>query len=129
EGIMADVRFALRQLIKSPGFTITAVLTLALGFEATTAIFTLVQQVMLQSLPVNRPDQLWRIGDQPHCCDWAGYSQDSDGEAGSWSLFSWEAYRQFRANTPGFQDLAALQAGNMPLVVQRSSPSGPPDTA
>jgi predicted permease len=129
QSLLQDVRYALRQLGKSPGFTLTAVLTLALGIGATTAIFTLVQQVMLQSLPVARPDQLWRIGDQPHCCDWGGYSQDSDGEAGNWSLFSWEAYKLFRANTPGFQDLAALQAGNMPLVVQRSSSSGPPDTA
>jgi hypothetical protein len=110
EHLLYDVRYALRQLRKSPGFTLTAVLTLALGFVETTAIFTLVQQVMLQSLPVARPDQLWRIGDQPHCCDWGGYSQDSDGESGNWSLFSWEAYKLFRANTPGFQDLAALQA-------------------
>lgn len=129
EGIVADVRFALRQLIKSPGFTITAVLTLALGIGATTAIFTLVQQVMLQSLPVTSPDQLWRIGDEPHCCDWTGYSQDSDDEPGNWTLFSWEAYRQFRANTPGFQDLAALQSGSMPLRVLRPGSSGPPDTA
>ena len=129
ENLLRDSRYALRQLRKSPGFTLTAVLTLALGIGATTAIFTLVQQVMLQSLPVARPDQLWRIGDQPHCCDWGGYSQDSDGEAGNWSLFSWEAYKLFRANTPGFQDLAALQAGNMPLGVQRSGSSGPPDTA
>jgi len=129
ESLLQDVRYALRQLGKSPGFTLTAVLTLALGIGATTAIFTLVQQVMLQSLPVARPDELWRIGDQPHCCDWGGYSQGSDDEAGNWSLFSWEAYKLFRANTPGFQDLAALQAGNMPLAVQRSSSSGPPDTA
>jgi putative ABC transport system permease protein len=129
ESLLQDVRYALRQLRKSPGFTLTAVLTLALGIGATTAIFTLVQQVMLQSLLVNRPDQLWRIGDQPHCCDWGGYSQDSDGEAGNWSLFSWEAYKLFRANTPGFQDLAALQAGNMPLGVRPSGSSGPPDKA
>ncbi len=129
ESLLQDVRYVLRRLRKSPGFTLTAVMTLALGIGATTAIFTLVKQVMLQSLPVARPDQLWRIGDQPHCCDWGGYSQDSDGEAGNWSLFSWEAYKLFRANTPGFQDLAALQAGNMPLGVQRSGSSEPPDTA
>src|SRR5580692_7935440 len=128
ESLLQDVRYALRRLGKSPGFTLTAVLTLALGIGATTAIFTLVQQVMLQSLPVSSPDQLWRIGDQPHCCDWGGYSQDSDDEAGNWSLFSWEAYRQFRANTPGFQDLAALQAGSIPLAVRRSGASGPLDT-
>ena len=129
ESLLQDVRYALRQLRKAPGFTLTAVLTLALGIGATTAIFTLVQQVMLQSLPVTRPDQLWRIGDQPHCCNWAGYSQDSDGEPGDWSLFPWEAYKLFRANTPGFQDLAALQAGSMPLAVRRAGSSGPPDTA
>jgi hypothetical protein len=65
ESLLRDVRYALRQLRKAPGFTLTVVLTLALGIGATTAIFTLVQQVMLQSLPVNRPDELWRIGDQP----------------------------------------------------------------
>jgi putative ABC transport system permease protein len=127
--IAGDVRIAFRQLRKSPGFTMTAVLTLALGIGATTAIFTFVQQVMLRSLAVNRPDQLWRIGDQPRCCNWGGYSQDGDGEPADWSLFSWETYKLFRANTPGFENLAALQAGNAALGVRRAGASGPPETA
>ena len=129
ESLLQDVRYTLRQLRKAPGFTLTAVLTLALGIGATTAIFTLVQQVMLQSLPVARPDQLWRIGDQPHCCQWEGYSQNSEGELSDWSLFPWEAYKLFRADATGFQDLAALQAGNMPLAVHHAGSSGPLDTA
>ena len=128
--MLADFRYALRQLRKSPGFTLTAVLTLALGIGATTAIFTLVQQVMLQSLPVTRPEQLWRIGDQPRCCNWDGYSQDGDAndEPNDWSLFPWQAYKLFRANTPGFQDLAALQAGNAALGLQRAGSQAPPET-
>ena len=125
----ADFRHAFRQLRKSPGFTLTVVMTLALGIGATTAIFTLVEQVMLQSLPVTRPDQLWRIGDQARCCNWGGYSQDGDGEPGDWSLFSWEAYKLFRANTPGFEDLAAMQPGNASLGVSHAGSSGPPETA
>jgi predicted permease len=129
ESLLQDVRYALRQLRKAPGFTLTAVLTLALGIGATTAIFTLVQQVMLQSLPVSRPDQLWRIGDQPRCCNWDGYSQNGDDEPSDWSLFPWEAYQLFRANTAEFQDLAALQADNLSLVVRRAGFLGPPDRA
>ena len=131
ELLLQDVRYALRQLVKAPGFTLTAVLTLALGIGATAAIFTLVQQVMLQSLPVSKPDELWRIGDQARCCNWNGYSQDGDDndEPNDWSLFPWEAYRLFRANTPGFEDLAAMQAGNMRLSIRHAGLLGPPETA
>ena len=130
ESLLQDVRYAIRQLRNAPGFTLTAVLTLALGVGATTAIFTLVEQVMLQSLPVTRPDQLWRVGDRPHCCDWAGYSEDHDDDApGDWNLFPYEAYKLFRANTTGFQELAALQAGNQPLAVRRAGSAGLPETA
>src|SRR6476620_11467963 len=122
---MADLRQALRQLRNAPGFTATAVITLALGIGATTAIFTLVHQVMLKSLPVSRPKELWRIGDKIRCCNWGGYTQGDDGE---FSLFSWEMYKHFRAHTPEFLDLTALQAGNAPLAVRRAGSAAPADT-
>ena len=122
---MADFREALRQLRNAPGFATTAVITLALGIGATTAIFTLVHQVMLKSLPVTNPEELWRIGDKIRCCNWGGYTQGSDGE---FSLFSWEAYQNFRAHTPEFVNLAALQAGNAQLGVRREGARTQADT-
>ncbi len=123
--MLADLRDALRRLRKAPGFTTTAVVTLALGIGATTAIFSLVQQVMLKSLPVTKPEELWRIGDKVRCCNWGGFIQ---GEDGDFSLFSWEAYKSFRAHTPEFTDLAALQAGNAPLGVRKAGSQSPVDT-
>src|SRR5437868_14473665 len=123
--MLTDLRDAVRQLRKAPGFTTTALITLALGIGATTAIFTLVHQVMLKSLPVTRPDELWRIGDKVRCCNWGGYTQGDDGD---FSLFSWEAYKNFRGHTPEFTDLAALQAGNAPLGVRRAGSQAPVDT-
>jgi putative ABC transport system permease protein len=123
--MLADLRDALRQLRKAPGFTATAVITLALGIGATTAIFTLVHKVMLKSLPVTKPEELWRIGDKTRCCNWGGYNQ---GEDGDFSLFSWEMYKHFRAHTPEFVDLAALQAGNTALGVRRAGSQAPVDT-
>jgi putative ABC transport system permease protein len=123
--MLADLRDALRQLQKVPGFTITAVITLALGIGATTAIFTLVHQVMLKSLPVTKPEELWRIGDKLRCCNWGGYTQ---GEDGDFSLFSWEMYKNFRLRTPEFTDLAALQAGNAALGVRRAGSQAQVDT-
>ena len=57
-----DLAFAIRRLAQSPGFTVTCVLTLALGIGATTAMFTLIQQVLLQPLPVQRPAELYPPG-------------------------------------------------------------------
>lgn len=122
---MTDLRDALRQLRNAPGFTATAVITLALGIGATTAIFTLVHQVLLKSLPVTRPEELWRIGDKIRCCNWGGYTQGSDGD---FSLFSWEAYKNFRAHSPEFSDLAALQAGNAQLAVRKAGSRAQADT-
>ncbi len=123
--MVADLRDAARQLRKAPGFTATALITLGLGIGATTAIFTLVHQVMLKSLPVARPEELWVIGDKVRCCNWGGYTQGDDGD---FSLFSWEAYKYFREHTPEFAELAALQAGNAPLGVRRAGSRAPAET-
>src|SRR5215469_5677630 len=123
--MLADLRDSVRQLGKAPGFTVTALITLALGIGATTAIFTLVHQVMLKSLPVTKPGELWRIGDKDRCCDWGGYTQ---GDEGNFTLFSWEAFQNFRSRTPEFTDLAALQAGSTSLGVRRAGSQAPVDT-
>jgi predicted permease len=123
--MLADLRDAGRQLRKAPGFTATALITLALGIGATTAIFTLVHQVMLKSLPVTKPSELWRIGDKDRCCNWGGFVQGDDGD---FALFPWEAYRNFHEHTPEFADLAALQAGNANLGVRRAGSQAPVDT-
>src|SRR5579863_7229143 len=121
--ILQDLRYALRQLRNSPGFTLTAVLTLALGIGATTAIFTLVQAVLLKSLPVTHPDQLWRIGKKVHCCNWGGYTQWEE-----FSLFNNELYHRFRDNTPAFEELAAFQGGNTGLGVRRAGSTQPAES-
>ena len=126
-----DLRYGLRMLRKSPGFTAAAILALALGIGATTAIFTLIQQVMLRPLAVAQPDQLWRVGDSDGCCFSNGYTQgDSDSPQNNWDFFSWEAYKHFRANTPAFENLAAFQVGeaNAYLAVRRTGSSTPVET-
>lgn len=113
--MLADLKFAWRQLLKSPGFTLTAVLTLALGIGATTAIFTLVHAVLLKSLPVTKPEELYRVGDKVHCCAWFGFTQSEE-----FSIFSHDLYKQFRDHTPAFVDLAAFSGGTPTLNVRRT---------
>src|SRR6185369_6091607 len=90
-------------------------LTLALGIGATTAIFTLVHAVLLKSLPVSNPDQLYRLGNNPRCCMEGGYNQGQE-----FSIVSYELYKHFRDNTKGFEELAAFQAGQARLGVRRA---------
>jgi putative ABC transport system permease protein len=108
---LVSMKYALRRLKTSPGFAASAVVTLALGVGATAAIFSLIQQVMLRSLAVAKPEQLWRIGDAATCCYSNGYTQSNHAAENDWSLFSWETYQRFRADTAAFEQLAAFQVG------------------
>src|ERR1700742_2819942 len=96
---LEHIRYALRQFGKAPGFTTTAVLTLALGIGATTSIFTLVHAVLLKSLPVSKPEDLYRLGKEARCCYQGGYSQDKE-----FSLVSYDLYKYLRDNTRGFSE-------------------------
>ncbi len=114
---MNDIRFAIRQLRKSPVFMCTVVLTLALGIGANTAIFTLVHAVLLKSLPVADPKSLWRIGDTDNCCVNGGFVSRS----GDFDIFSYDLYRQFQQAAPEFEQLAAMQSGSNRMNVRRGS--------
>src|SRR5947209_10777175 len=116
-----DIRYAFRQLRNSPGFTITALLTLAIGIGANTAIFTLVHGVLLKSLPVSNPSQLYKLGDEYNCCV-EGDLQDN------WSMFAYDFYEYARDHTSAFEQLAAAQTTRPDLTVRRASSNAPADS-
>ena len=122
--LLQDINYALRQLRKSLGFTVTAVLTLALGIGANAAIFTLVNAILLKNLPVVDPATLIRVGNTNECCVNSGTAEDSGfGDDGSYALFDTDTWQQLRKNTPEFEDLAAMQSG-LGTIIARSGKTG-----
>jgi predicted permease len=104
EDFLKDLRLAIRQLRKAPGFATVAVLSLALGIGANTAIFTLIDAVLLKPLPVGDPGSLVLLGDGSASGSGVGIPR-----SGSFSLYSYDLYKHLR-ETHVFRDLCAFQS-------------------
>jgi predicted permease len=120
ETLIQDVRYTLRRLRSAPAFTVATVLILALGIGATTSIFTLVYAVLLKSLAVANPDELYRLGKEARCCYTGGYSEEKE-----FSLVSYDLYKYFRDNTKGFTELAAFGAPIPDVGIRRAGTADP----
>ncbi|ADV82989.1 ABC transporter permease [Terriglobus saanensis] len=115
ESVLRDVRFGLRALAKSPGFTAVAVISLALGIGANTAIFSLIDQLLLQRLPVRDPQQLVSFGNAEN----GGVAGGID--LGQFGLFPWYFARQLEVNPGPFQGIASFRSFTDKVSVQRPS--------
>ncbi len=101
EALVNDLRYALRVLGKNPGYALTAILSLALGIGANTAIFSLIDSIMLKSLPVQNPAELVSIGDP------AAIGSVHEGDARNVEIFSYPFYKLFREQNGVFKSVYA----------------------
>ena len=107
EALLQDLRIGVRGLVKTPGFTAVALISLALGIGANTAIFTLLNAVLFRPLPVPHAEQLYLFGKGA----WVG-SQDTMPDR-SWQLFSYPFYKQFAEQTKSFDGVTAQSSIQM----------------
>jgi predicted permease len=110
--VLSDLRFALRQLRRSPVFALTAVLTLALGVGANTAIFSLLDQALLRALPVREPQRLVYLQGTGNA--WNGHTSNHGG--GVESYFSYPMYRDLRDKGAAFESLVATSKSDVDLT-------------
>ena len=106
--LLQDIRYGIRMLVRSPGFTAVAVLTLALGIGANTAIFSLLDQVVLRALPVRDPGRLVVVNDAEYR---SGWSTSDNNEM----VYSYPHYKEVRDTIPLFD--GAIARAHVPLSV------------
>jgi len=94
KGLLQDLRHAVRLLVKSPGFTLVAVLTLALGSGVNTTVFSVINGILLRPIPVAHPEQIVVV------------SAQQEGSEG-FQAFSYPDYRDSRSQTDAFSDILA----------------------
>lgn len=116
DNLIKDIRYGIRGLWKRPMFSVVAIITLALGIGANTAIFTLVNAVMLKSLPVSQPEELVLFSGTTG----EGTSIEDSPRAGEWKRFSYPSYQYFRSHNQSFQDLMAFRSGESRLSVRQT---------
>ena len=110
---MNDIKFGVRMLAREPAFTLVAAITLALGIGANTAIFTLFNAILLQSLPVREPARLVLFSEG------AGEGTSTGNPPpGRWPLFSMESYDFLRRQPLPFESLAAVRSGESPVAAR-----------
>ena len=116
DSLFRDIRYSSRGLLKRPAFTVIAVTILALGIGANTAIFTLINAVVLKPLPVSNPEELVLFNSS---ASEGTRTSDGDLNPGRWDLFSNASYRYFREHDKSFQELSAFRSGESRLSVRR----------
>lgn len=116
DSMLQDIRYSWRGLIKRPAFTMVAVIILALGIGANSAIFTLINAVVLKPLPVPNPEELVLLNSSP---SEGTRNTDGDLSPGRWDHFSYASYRYFREHDKSFQDLSAFRSGESRLSMRR----------
>ena len=122
ENLIQDIRFGLRGLLKRPAFTIVALVILALGIGANTAIFTLINAVVLKQLPVSKPEELVVFNDAAG--EGTSTYADDDIPPNRRERFSYALYRHFREHDSSFQELSAFRSGESRVSVRRSDAPG-----
>jgi predicted permease len=122
ENIFKDIRYGFRGLLKRPAFSVVALVILALGIGANTAIFTLLNAVVFKPLPVPKADELVLFNDLPN--EGTSTRDEGDVPTGPTERLSYAQYSYFREHNSSFQELSAFRNGESRISVRQPGAAG-----